>query len=221
MSDHKDKSTVFLQVMAHDLLAPLTAIKWQTELLHKNVKDKKKREDYLSGIASSTELGISIAKNTHVASKVLSDAYDGLVEEGNVSEHVQKAVTDLVLQFERHGLVLQNEIEETETLSQTDIPLLELYVWSLAKFYLTITPPNNTVIAKGAKKDNGYELILSAPNVPDKEKQIEDFQNGEAQEVFDQKFVFIELIKKIAPQINTQPELKAEGDNLLIVSVFS
>ena len=221
MSEHKNKSTIFLQVMAHDLLAPLTAIKWQTELLHKNFKNKKKREEYLTGIASSTELGISLAKHTHVASKVLSETYDGFVETGNVSKHVEKSVGELLLQYERHGLILQNDIEITEDTSEIDVPLLRLYVWSIAKFFLTVTPPNTTVHAKGKKGENGYTVEFIAPNVHEKEKQVSDFDDGEATEAFEQKYVFIELIKKIAPLIKTNPEVRVDGENLVVLTVFS
>lgn len=221
MLEKKDSSAIFLQVMAHDLLAPLTAIKWQTELLHKNVKHKKKREAYLTGIESSTELGISIAKNTHVASKVLSDTYEGFVDVGNMSEIVDKIANDLQLQFERHALALEKKIEINEKESEIDTPLVQLYVWAIAKYFLSITPPNNTVTIQAGTKEEGYSVTCSASHIPRIGHLISSFSTETSEGALDQKVVFIELIKKIAPKLNTNAEVSADGDNFLLKTTFS
>ena len=220
MPSNIDYNALLLKVMAHDLLAPLTAVKWQIELLEKHIKDKKESERYLKGIAASTELGIALTRHTHIAAKVLGKAYTGIEEEGNISEAINESITALGLQYERHGLKLNMEIERTKEVCSFDNELISLFVWSLGKFFLTCTPPDTIVEAKGMSSQEGkYLFSLSAPNIKEREILAQLFVEGEMNGDFDQTFVFVKLLQEIAPRIHATLSVEQDADFFAITAV--
>jgi hypothetical protein len=225
MTENTDHNAILLQVMAHDLLAPLTAIKWQVELLEKNYSDKEKRERYLKGLAESTELGIALSKHAHVAGKVLSHSYEGDIEQAKLSHVVHTAVADMHLQYERHALVLKADITEEEVEQPVDIALTQLYVWSVAKFFLTCALPQTEVSMKGTRgtDESGntmYVFIVSAPNISNAEEYVQTLTTQENKGAFDQSAVFSKLINETATVLRVSVRPQAEAGVLTITSIF-
>ncbi len=213
-----DYSALLLQIMAHDLLSPLTAIKWQSELLEKKIKERKKRDEYIDGIKKSVELGIALTKHAHIAAKVLTGTYTGGNVDLKLSFVIEKIATDLKLQYERHGLILKSDINDSDNESSLDEALVSLFVWSVAKFFLSCTPAGTVVNVAGNSGDvenNKYILEVSAENIPNAKKYAEiiSSENALNTEEYDQAFVFAELIRKIAPKINAniKPHFTEEG----------
>lgn len=224
MTNTVDHNALLLQVMAHDLLAPLTAVKWQVELLEKNFGDKEKREKYLKGLAESTELGISLSKHAHVAGKVLSHSYEGDSEQTKVSEVIQEAVADMYLQYERHALVLKADIAEEEIEQGVDVALTKLYVWALAKFFLACALPKTEVSMKGSRNGNGvtasYIFTVSVLNISNPETCIESLTTQENKGALDQSAVFSKLIHEIANILHVSMDVKIESGIFTVYSYF-
>lgn len=225
MTEQTDHNALLLQVMAHDLLAPLTATKWQAELLEKSFKDKEKRDKYLSGIAASTELGIALTKHAHVAAKVLSQSYEGEILQTELPDVVRQVVTELQLQFERHGLILESEIENENKVRDLDISLVKLFIWSISKFFLSCVPPQTKVTMRGfdAQKEteNGkYIVIVYAENVPDVATYIDIIQSQKARGNLDQSYVFSKLIHEIAPLLNVTYSADEQASGLSFEVIF-
>jgi K+-sensing histidine kinase KdpD len=223
MENNIDYNVLFLQVMAHDLLAPLTAIKWQVELLEGHLKNKEKTGQYLQGIADSTELGISLARHAHVAAKIFSNSYEGLVEEGNLSEQAKIAIDPLYLQFERHGLTLRSEVQVEDRKQNTDEALLKLFVWSIAKFFLTVTPPGTKVDIQGEyTQEEKFCLKVRVPNVPDRDMLSHIFSGvNEIEGTFDQKYVFVKLIQEISPKLHVDYIIETQTKDFQFTATFS
>lgn len=219
----KDYNILLLKVLAHDLLAPLTAVKWQAELLRKNYKKKDKRERYLGGIENSTELGISLTKHAHVAAKVLSQSYELEVADNiNLGALIGKTVQELAQQYERHALELKTAVAESVQKQSVDASLLSLYVWSLGKFYLSSTPPHITVNVNGeVQSEAGYTLNMFATGVPEGEACAQAFDDTVEFDAYDQKYVFATLMKEVAPMINAKLEAHYKGDTLEVITTFS
>ncbi len=221
MTSSVDYNALLLKVMAHDLLAPLTAIKWQTELLDKHVKDNDKRARYLKGIADSTELGIMLTKNVHVAAQVLGGSYQGVTGEGNLAEVIKESITALRLQYERHGLKLDTEIEILEGNEDLDEALLGLFVWAVGKFFLTCTPPETTVRTRGmATEEKKYVFSVSAPNVKEREALEKLFSETEGHNDLDQTFVFVKLLKDIAPMLTAKLSIEQDDEFFAVTIIF-
>jgi len=221
MASNVDHNALLLQVMAHDLLAPLTAVKWQSELLASAADDPAKRDRYLSGIQSSTELGITLTKHAHVAGKVLTESYVPDPSEGVLSDVIRTALNDLHLQYERHGIGLEVEMRDSETSRSVDVPLVSLYVWSLAKYFLTMTPAQGTVTFRGIPAEDGsYTVAVSAPDVPEREECVRHFSDALARDAYDQTYVFIKLIKTAGPMVGATETVAAQEDLLLLETVF-
>lgn len=224
MTNVKDHNALLLQVMAHDLLAPLTATKWQIELLEKSYKDKEKREKYLSGISTSTELGIELTKHAHVAAKILSNSYEGDISKTSLPQEIRKATTELKLQYERHGLILEADIEDESKERDIDVALTRLFIWSIAKFFLSCVPPQTRVTMNGfhAQKetvDGKYIFIVIAEKVPQAKEYVNILISQEARGALDQSYVFSKLINDVAPHLNVSysADVQSEGVSLEVI----
>jgi len=224
MTNVTDHNALLLQVMAHDLLAPLTATKWQIELLTRSFKDKEKREKYLSGITDSTELGIALTKHAHVAAKVLSNSYVGDITKTNLPAEIRQATTELKMQYERHGLILEAEIEDENRERDLDVSLTKLFIWSVAKFFLSCVPPQTKVTMRGfhAQKetvDGKYIFIAIAEKVPDAKTYVDIISSQVARGALDQSYVFSKLINDIAPYLNVtySADVQSEGISLEVI----
>jgi hypothetical protein len=145
--------------------------------------------------------------------------------EVSLTDVVRKAALDLKLQYERHGLSLEVEVDEDATLRQVDVHLVSLYVWSLAKFFLSCAPAQTTVSFRGlvAPNQNGgqsFVLIGSAPGIPEADVCVRTFSSEEAQGAFDHAFVFAKLIRTVAPLIKVSTTAAAQGNQLVIETAF-
>lgn len=223
MKENKDYNILLLKVLAHDLLAPLTAVKWQTELLGKSYTNKKKREQYLQGIENSTELGISLTKHAHVAAKVLSHSYEPQPAEGvKIEDYIKTSCKELHYQYERHALNFETQIDSTFNERTLDESLVTLFIWSVGKFFLTCTPPNTTVFMNGTiQKGDRYMLTVSAKNIPEVQSCVRAFEEESASDAYDQKYVFSTLIKEVAPKIDVTIHASIEeSDTFQLQTVF-
>jgi hypothetical protein len=225
MTEHTDHNALLLQVMAHDLLAPLTAIKWQIELLNSNFKDVEKKERYMKGIADSTELGISLTKHAHVAGKVLSRSYSGDFEKNKLSRVISDTVSDLKHQYERHGLILEENIDGESAEIDIDVELTKLFVWSLAKFFLTCVPPQTVVKMEGFQTfeqplEGNYVFTMSAKGVQNGQEYVQFISAHEPKGNLDQTYVFAELLYELTPLLNVTLVPSFESDTFTLTASF-
>ena len=221
MEKKVDHNALLLQVMAHDLLAPLTAIKWQLELLAREGLTDEKRKAYMHSLSQSTELGITLTKHAHVAGRVLTGAYTPENTEHSLSDVVRNAVVALVNQYERHGVVLDVVCEEDTNVRVFDAELVGVLVWSLAKFFLTSTPPQSSVAVRGVcvpmEHDAmcTYAVLFTAPNIPEAEGCVDTFVTGKVRDEYDQAFVFARLTHEVASLLGVQVVMRAEGTGII------
>ncbi len=217
-----DHNALLLQVMAHDLLAPLTAIKWQSEIIAKEGLGAPKFAERVQGVQDATQLGISLTKHAHVAGRVLTGSYEQDITHTSLTDIVRVAVLDLRYQYERHGLTLEIDIDSDATEYDIDVNLLRLYVWSLAKFFLSSAPANTTVSFRGisapnAEGKNLFVLIGMAPGIPETDACVTAFSAEEANGAYDQAFVFSKLVHTVSPLLGAQVSASAQGGNQLVI----
>lgn len=218
-----DHNALLLQVMAHDLLAPLTAVKWQLELLAREGLADEKRKEYMRNLSQSTELGITLTKHAHVAGRVLTGAYTPENMEHSLSDVVRNAVLALVGQYERHGVALDIACEEDGNARVFDSELVGVLLWSLAKFFLASTPPQSSVAVRGMcipmEHDHDavctYAVLYTAPNIPEASKCVDMFVTGEVRGEYDQAFVFARLTHEVASLLGVQAVMRAEGTGII------
>lgn len=222
MNQKIDPNVLLLQLLAHDLLAPLTAVKWQVELLGKNAKDREKRERYLEGITKSTELGIAIVKHAHIASKVLSHTYEDIPGEPlMLSETVSSSAQELVRQYERHALALDISVEKDVEERIFDTALVALLVWALGKYFLSCSPPNTLVTVQGRPDESGtYIVRMASRGVPDSEVYARAFTEEASEKQFDQGSIFSALLKETSTRIGAQIQCEANDGELSVAVVF-
>ena len=149
MADKIDPHALLLQVMAHDLLAPLTAIKWQGELLARPKLDDTKRAEYVQNIRRSAELGITLSKHAHVAARVLGGAYTGTQECIKLHETLRTSAEALKEQYARHGLSLTVDVHDEGKERPVDRELIAFLVWLMAKYFLTCASAGASVALQG------------------------------------------------------------------------
>lgn len=221
MSERPTYEALLLRVMAHDLLAPLTAIKWQTELLE-HPKSEEKREVYLKGLGVSTRLGIALCKHAHVAGMLLSGAYEGDHVEVPLGETLENVLADLRLQYERHGLALDLALAYEDGPRSVDAELLGLFAWSIAKFFLTCVPAPATVSVTGtpSKEAGAYVLTYRVPMVVG-EDWVGAFSRTEASGVLDMQTLFAHLVHHIAPHAGATVRGYESGGLFCVEATFS
>jgi K+-sensing histidine kinase KdpD len=220
-----DHNALLLQVMAHDLLAPLTAIKWQIEIMAKEGPADSKFAERLQGVHDSTHLGITLTKHAHVAGRVLVGSYEQDNVATPLADIVRESALNLKYQYERHGLTLEVEIDADPTEYEIDTNLLKLLVWSIAKYFLSSAPAHTVISFRGisapnAEGKNLFVLIGSAPNIPDTDNTVKPFSATEASGPYDQAFVFAKLIHTISPLVGAAVSASAQGSSLVIEVAF-
>jgi K+-sensing histidine kinase KdpD len=220
----KDTNALLLQVMAHDLLAPLTAIKWQLELLNHAKADSESREKHIKGIAGSAELGISLTKHAHVAGQVLTGAYKPMPEEGSLPKLISHVADELVPQFERHALTLTTEIGEEKRNRMLDKPLSELLIWALTKFFLTVAPANTKISMRGiaveSDESNNYLLVVDGADIPDQDVAAALFTETQVRDAYDQGFVFAMLVQETAKLLGATVTASSQPNLLAVELIF-
>jgi len=220
-----DPHALLLQVVAHDLLAPLTAIKWQCELLERPNLDDDKRREYTGNIHRSAELGITVSKHAHTAARVLSGTYTGTTKQTMLDAVCTASYEAITEQYARHGLTLKLEVSPSEREHAVDTELVSFYAWLTAKYFLTITPAGKTVVVQGSPGESygvkNYNLLVRVEGVAEHEQYVTSFTEQEPSSAHDQTFVFAHLLQQVAPLLHATTELTAEGKALVLKTIFS
>ena len=163
--------TALLGVLCHDLLAPITAIKWQTELLGKKKQDEKKQEKYIQGIRDSAEIAISILQYVASTDAVLRGEHSSSVVEARLSEVLKEAWKHVEPQYARHGVALDLSFDEMSAAHRVDVQMMRVFVWVIAKFFLTSALAQEAVQVRGLfvpsedGTDGRYIMTISAKNI--------------------------------------------------------
>jgi len=220
-----DHSTLLLQVLAHDLLAPLTAIRWQAELLARPGTARAKKERYLAGITESTVLGITITKHVHVAARVLAGSYEPLVETLDLGGVVRKALTDIATQYGRHGVTLDHALNDERVPYAADPELVDTLMWAVAKFFLTIASNGTSVRVEGGVVSHAgvaaaYVVTMRTPISADERGRYERYFAPEQRTVasLDQSALFGMLVREVASVLGVALSAR-ESDALCTVEV--
>jgi signal transduction histidine kinase len=197
---------MLLRVIAHDLLSPLTAVKWQAELLARPDVNRAKRDAYIESIRASNELGIIITKHAHVAGSVLTKSY--VKEEISLvrSEVMREVCIALTPQFERHGIVFSHNIEAESEKFLIDRALISLLVWSVSKFFLACVPTGGKVHVTGGleqgQENNAYILEIGSDLVSDPESLVQVFTQQVPRNSLDQEYVFALLAHSVVEMLS-------------------
>jgi K+-sensing histidine kinase KdpD len=225
MHEHTDHNALLLQVMAHDLLAPLTAIKWQLELLARQGVQSSKGEEYLRSLTQSTELGITLTKHAHVAGRVLVGSYALDATPQSLPAVVERSAQALSLQYERHGVTLEVNVDAEPWLRTFDAELVAAFVWSIAKFFLTSAPPQATVSIRGMSVPDAeastYVIMCSVSGIPEVEACVSAFNSVDAKGAYDQSYVFAKLARDVARLLGVDVAASVQGTGMLIEASFS
>ncbi len=217
---------MLLRVIAHDLLSPLTAIKWQAELMGQSAISREKRDSYAASIRSTAELGIVITKHAHVAGNVLTGTYAKDEASLVLSQVITSACASLRPQFERHGVGFEWAAADSGEMP-LDQSLIGLLVWSIAKFFLASVPMNGAVHMKAdvVTKDDGtsrYELVCGTCDAVEPEALVRMFSTLTARSALDQEYVFAFLIHEVARSLgNVSVSILYEQGVLTVRSNFS
>ena len=220
-----DPHALLLRVIAHDLLSPLTAIKWQAELLGGKHVSRKKRRAYIENIQASNQLGIMIAKHAHVAGGVLTKTYHAEPHEVLRSDVVQQTCVALAPQFERHSVALSAECAPDVAPHYYDPALLSLLVWATAKLFLSDAPAGGAVAARGIAFSHGvsgYRAVFESADLQRAEDMVVTLNQQVPQNSLDQSFVFALLMHAVAEYLgNTQIEAEMYQGMLRVSLVFN
>ena len=211
-----------LQIIAHDLLAPLTAVKWQLELLaHPSVTAEKARR-YREGMQSSVELGIVLAKNAYLAGKVLQHSCALDLTPCSLGATVRAAAETVRLQFERHGLALETAVADEPRERTMDAQFVSFYVWVVTKFFLTCTSTGGVVRVEGAQRatDGAYRLQVSAMTVPNADTYGRVLREDRDVTALDQSALFAWLLRTTAPVLGISFTVDAHDTTLSVESTF-
>lgn len=224
MNENPNNNALLLQVMAHDLLAPLTAVKWQLELLTRNGTFTPKGEEYLRNLAQSTELGIALTKHAHVAGRVLVGSYDADNAVQSLPAIVQQSASALESQYQRHGVTLEVAVDTEPYVRTFDKELVAVFMWSIAKFFLSCSPAQSTVSIRGVRApvdtDNTYVIMCSAAGVPEAEACVTAFNAVVARGAYDQAYVFAKLAHDVALLLGVDLSASAQSGGMIIESAF-
>lgn len=135
-----------LTVLAHDISSPLTAMRWQTELLLEEKGLRTETRATLSSIHDSILTGIDVSTMVALAVSVLQGDHGIIVEKFNPIQTTAYVVAMLTSQFERHNVTLEYSVENVLVSDmQSDPTVFKLAVWALLKYTLSCANAGSTV----------------------------------------------------------------------------
>lgn len=224
-SPHIDHSTLLLGVLAHDLLAPLTAVRWQAELLARPGTARAKKDRYLAGITDAAVLGITITKHVHVAARIFAGSYEPMQETLDLGGLIRNVLTDIATQYSRHGVTLEQALSNERVPHTADPELVGTLVWAVAKFFLSIASNGTSVHAEGGVVSRegvatAYVVTLRAPISGDEHGRYEQYfaSNAKITMALDQSALFGMLAREAASMLNV-PLSARESDALCTVEL--
>lgn len=217
---------LLLRVITHDLLSPLTAIKWNAELLEGRGMKAKNATERMKTMRESAALGINITKRISVAGRLLAEQYVPDPIPLKLEDVVAEAATDLMPQFERHALTLLADVRQSGSESTYDRELVALCIWSQAKYFLTCCASGSTTTVTAAPGIVGvpealvsvphYQISLHSDTVADAHDRVALFDQDEVQGAFDQSLVFSHLVRKSTAELHGACRARADGSTFSI-----
>jgi light-regulated signal transduction histidine kinase (bacteriophytochrome) len=217
-----DIQGALLQILSHDLLAPITAIKWQSELLSKSKGDVVKQEKYIEGIRDSAEISIALLQYVAITGTVLRGEHSEEMSEKVISEVLEEAWRHIEPQYARHGVSLDLSFDAAASVKRVDVRLLQVFVWCVAKFFLASAVARETVRVKGLclggedQERQRYVMAVSVNNVTDASYYEKVFNDQTKQLVAGESIfhaqVFAELIRTVARDAHVLFSAGTESD---------
>jgi hypothetical protein len=206
--NEKNHTAVLLQIISHDLLAPLTAIKWQTELLNRESLSKEKEEVYKKGISDATEMSISLLQTIGNTAVLLKDEYTPHLSLSSVDSILKESWLKMQEQYNRHGIKIDASFDQGMK-KEIDTMILEVFVWYVGKFFLSFSLAGESVLIRGVclKKDEKCEKYTMTVSTRIEEnthlyahlfEEDSSFSEKEIKNIPPHSYIFSEFIKKTA-----------------------
>ncbi len=162
-NDDADAWAALLSVLAHDIASPLTALRWQTELLlGSSSMPEVEKTKTLHDIHESVLTGIGVTQTVGYAVNVLRGDYESSVRLCSPREVVTEVVNMLAPQFDRHRVSITTTCGEMQEIV-VDSALLKLAVWALLKRALVEAPSGTAVsfIVSMSQDEHGVSLAMT------------------------------------------------------------
>ena len=200
-----------LEILSHDLLAPVTAVKWQLELLERDADDHTKREKYIHGMRDSAEISIALLQYVATTGAVLRGEHTSEKKNISISDVLEHAWRHIEPQYGRHGVLLDISCEAECGVRPVDVRLMQVFVWVVAKFFLASAVVRDTVQVRGfclkneSGEEVGYIMTVSAPRVTNATTYQKAFNDPSRQILLESGSpvhadVFAELIRVVAKE---------------------
>lgn len=153
-------NSVLLRTLMHDLLTPLTSIRWNTELMLGSQRlVEEKTHAYLEDIHESCKLGILITHRITGSIQLLEGHFPRKDEECELGAAIGGSVEELRAQYERHGVNLTYQSAAGSIVF--DPRLVEVLVWAFLKYFLSYAPQGASVrlsLEPASGTDNAFRL---------------------------------------------------------------
>lgn len=169
MKETLSREQSFTDNAAHELRTPLAAMKTQTQVLLKKIKQPEYQDDLKN-------LHISIDRTAHMVDQLLSLArlqsgQEETIQDINLSLLLERVISEAAPLIQKRQLKIQSKIDKALTLTGHS-QALELMFRNLLDNAVKYSPESGTVLVTLHRKDEGivFELSDSGLGIPDTEK---------------------------------------------------
>jgi hypothetical protein len=212
---------LLLRILTHDLLAPLTAIKWQVEILEKK---GNREEPHNVILQDSVAIGIALVKRAQVASVLMGGKYAIHPLPHMVASVLETVCVEIKTQCERHGVGLEWTCDPEKEPRIIDIDIVSLFVWSVVRFFLTFSEEKKVLSVRGVAPPQGesgaYTFIVSGEESEEAKKAVAFFQGNDEVSATEERVLFSSLIHEIAQALAITVSMEVRDGVVIFDSAF-
>ncbi len=121
----------FVSIASHQLKAPLSAIRWSTDLLLSSGKLSDKQEEYLKDIQESTARMLRMVNDLLDVSRIEAGKIDINLQEVDLEDVIQSVIKDLDSFIKAHNAEVRVEIDKKAAKVRTDPIRIKMVVQNL------------------------------------------------------------------------------------------
>lgn len=163
----------FVALATHQLRTPITAIRWNTELLAKTMKDTKteKQDRYLEKIERNVRRMLALINDFLSVSKLETGTFSTDLSKINMAEFMESVIDEYAETIEQKQLQLERKFGSGELEFQTDSRLLHIIVSNLLSNAIKYTVDGGALLIAFSEQDDelSIEIADSGIGIPEEE----------------------------------------------------
>lgn len=164
----------FVALATHQLRTPIAAIRWNVELLHKNIRDviTSDQERYLAKIERNVLRMIALINDFLSVSKLEMGTFASQAEDVNLSDFYNSILDEYAEKITEKNIQVVRNDDPAQTVVRIDSRLLHIIVSNLVSNAVKYLTTNGVLNFSYIKQDRTLELVVSDNGIGIPEREV-------------------------------------------------